>query len=133
MKKNISLETHLPDGQALIEIDYEKMVWVVEQLLDNAVKFTAPGGKVSLSAQLDDNKVWFEVKDTGIGIPPDRVDEIFEPFYQLDGSSTRKYGGTGLGLALVRKIIEAHGTTIQVESQVGQGSAFRFPFFILKM
>jgi ammonium transporter, Amt family len=132
-ERNISLGTNLPEAQAFIEIDAEKMVWVIEQLLDNAVKFTAAGGKVSISARLDDNKVWFEVKDTGIGIPPDRVDEIFEPFYQLDGSSTRKYGGTGLGLALVRKIIEAHGTTIQVESQVGQGSAFRFPFFILKI
>ena len=66
------------------------------------------------------------VSDEGIGIPANRVEEIFEPFHQLDGSSTRRYGGTGLGLALVRRIIEAHGSSIQVTSGEGQGSVFEF-------
>jgi len=66
------------------------------------------------------------VSDTGIGIPKDRMDEIFEPFHQLDGSSTRKYGGTGLGLALARKIIEAHGSLILISSAVDKGSKFEF-------
>jgi signal transduction histidine kinase len=73
------------------------------------------------------------VKDTGIGIRADRQEEIFEPFHQLDGSSTRRYGGTGLGLALVRDIINAHGSIIEVESVEGQGSEFRFPLLVSKV
>jgi signal transduction histidine kinase len=66
------------------------------------------------------------VTDTGIGIPEDRIEEIFLPFHQLDGSSTRRYGGTGLGLALARKIIEAHGSLIHISSIVDKGSRFEF-------
>ena len=67
------------------------------------------------------------VVDTGIGIPSNHTQDIFEPFHQLDGSSTRKYGGTGLGLSLVRQIIEAHGSMLEVESIEGRGSTFQFP------
>jgi signal transduction histidine kinase len=70
--------------------------------------------------------VRLQVRDTGIGIPPDRLREIFEPFHQLDGSSTRAYGGLGLGLALVRRIVEMHDSQIEVKSQAGQGSVFSF-------
>jgi signal transduction histidine kinase len=66
------------------------------------------------------------VCDTGIGIPDDRLTQVFEPFYQLDGSSTRKAGGTGLGLALARRIVEAHGSVIHVYSDVSKGSRFEF-------
>jgi signal transduction histidine kinase len=66
------------------------------------------------------------VRDTGIGIPADRLEEIFEPFHQLDGSPTRRYGGTGLGLTLVRQILDAHGASIKVESAEHQGSTFHF-------
>jgi signal transduction histidine kinase len=65
--------------------------------------------------------------DTGIGIPPHRIEEIFEPFHQLDSSSTRKYGGTGIGLSLVRQIVEAHGSMLEVVSADGKGSTFKFP------
>ncbi len=67
--------------------------------------------------------------DTGIGISPERLSEIFEPFHQLDGSSTRRYGGVGLGLALVKKIVEAHGSAVYVASEVGKGTliAFKLP------
>jgi signal transduction histidine kinase len=70
------------------------------------------------------------VADTGIGIPADRRDELFEPFHQLDGSSTRRYGGTGLGLALVRDILNAHGSLIDFESTAGKGTTFRFPLLV---
>jgi signal transduction histidine kinase len=77
-----------------------------------------------------ENLVIVSVTDTGIGIPSNRVNDIFEPFHQLDGSSTRRYGGTGLGLSLVRQIIEAHGSIIEVQSIEGRGSTFKFPLLV---
>mgnify|MGYP001436914413 CR=1 FL=1 len=113
--------------------DYEKISWVISQLVDNALKFTPQGGRVSVSTNPEgDGRVWVAVRDTGIGIPEDRLAEIFEAFHQLDGSATRRYGGTGLGLALVQKIVEAHQTGVQVTSEVGKGSCFQFslPVFV---
>jgi signal transduction histidine kinase len=72
------------------------------------------------------------VIDTGIGISQERLKELFEPFHQLDGSATRRFGGTGMGLALVRQIIEAHGSVIEVESEEGKGSTFRFPLLVVE-
>lgn len=106
--------------------DEEKLGWVILQLLDNAIKFTQPGGTVRLGAQHTQELVEIYVQDTGIGIPSTRTEEIFESFYQLDGSSTRRAGGTGLGLALAKKIVDAHGSVIRVSSEVGKGSCFSF-------
>jgi len=72
------------------------------------------------------------VTDTGIGIPQERLEEIFEPFHQLDGSATRRFGGTGLGLAMAQRIIEAHGSKINVESILGLGSLFEFSLPVMK-
>jgi signal transduction histidine kinase len=107
-------------------LDEEKIIWVIGQLLDNAIKFTPANGKVELHCERDADKVKVTVMDSGIGIPVERIEEVFEPFHQLDGSSTRKFGGTGLGLALVRKIIEAHGSTIRIRSEINLGSEFEF-------
>jgi len=74
----------------------------------------------------DGDHIKLLVSDTGIGIPPNRIREIFEPFHQLDSSSTRKYGGTGLGLSLAQKILEAHNSSIQVISELSKGSQFSF-------
>ncbi|NMB53561.1 MAG: hypothetical protein GYA15_02570 [Leptolinea sp.] len=109
-----------------VNVDEEKISWAIGQLLDNAIKFTPVNGIVELRCTWDDGAVRVIVKDSGIGIPADRFDEIFEPFHQLDGSSTRRYGGTGLGLALVRKIIEAHGSVIRIRSEINRGSEFEF-------
>jgi signal transduction histidine kinase len=109
-----------------VEADEEKIRWVIFQLLDNAIKFTPTGGQVTVSARGDDQRVQVAVADTGIGIPAERLPELFEPFHQLDGSSTRRYGGTGLGLALVKRIVEAHEGSVSVASTVGQGSTFAF-------
>ncbi len=106
--------------------DEEKISWVVLQFLDNAIKFTQSGGTVTLRTALEDRMVRISVLDTGIGIPETRIDEVFDSFNQLDGSTTRRAGGTGLGLALAKKIVEAHGTMIQVTSDVGKGSCFSF-------
>lgn len=111
--------------------DPQKIAWVIGQLLDNAIKFTPAGGRVVVNLKRENPKlVMISVSDTGIGIPHQRLEEIFEPFHQLDGSSTRRYGGTGLGLSLVREIVEAHGSLIEVQSVEGRGSTFRFPLLV---
>lgn len=90
------------------------------------MKFTPDGGEVSIGARVQDGEVRLSVRDTGIGIPKHRLEEIFEPFHQLDSSATRRYGGTGLGLALVQNIVEAHGSEIKVKSKEGEGTYFAF-------
>jgi signal transduction histidine kinase len=109
-----------------VKADEEKISWVLLQLLDNAIKFTPEGGSIIISAEREGDFARVEVTDTGIGIAPERIHELFEPFHQLDATSTRRYGGTGLGLALVRQIIEAHGSIIRVRSQVKGGTCFEF-------
>ncbi len=106
--------------------DREKIGWVIHQFIDNAVKFTPSGGEIRVELVPNGESVLVRVSDTGIGIPENRLLEIFEPFHQLDSSSTRKYGGTGLGLSLAQKIVEAHDSTIQVSSELGKGSQFSF-------
>jgi signal transduction histidine kinase len=114
-----------------IQADAQKISWVLNQLLDNGIKFTPAGGRVVVTVQREgENLVIVSVTDTGIGIPSNRLNDIFEPFHQLDGSSTRRYGGTGLGLSLVRQIIEAHGSMIEVQSIEGRGSTFKFPLLV---
>ncbi len=124
--RKISLQVILADGLPMVQVDGDKITWVLLQLLDNAIKFTPQGGKVKVDAALEDGLVKVSVTDTGIGISPNRIEEIFEPFHQLDESDKRHYGGTGLGLALVRRIVEAHGTRIKVQSEIGKGSRFEF-------
>jgi signal transduction histidine kinase len=94
--------------------------------LDNAIKFTKPGGQIKLGAQVAGNLVSIYIYDTGIGISQDKIKEIFEPFHQLDGSATRRYEGTGLGLAMAQRIVDAHGSAISVRSKLGEGSYFEF-------
>ena len=106
--------------------DADRVQWVINQLIDNALKFTNPEGEVYLRVLESPGGVMVSVIDTGIGIDPSKFDEIFEPFHQLDGSSTRKQGGTGLGLTLAKKIIEAHGSKLIVSSIPGKGSKFDF-------
>ena len=113
-------------ARSAVKGDAEKLRWVVSQLLDNAIKFTPGGGRVAAGTTLAGERVAFWVEDTGPGIAPDRLAELFEPFHQLDGSATRRQGGTGLGLTLVKMILEAHGTAVSVETTLGRGSRFTF-------
>lgn len=122
----LTLKTSIPASLPKVKVDEEKISWVISQLMDNAIKFTPQKGQITLSAKVDGDFIKVAVTDTGIGIPKDKIPDIFEPFHQLDGTSTRRYGGTGLGLALVRQIIEAHGSIIRVYSREGQGSRFEF-------
>ncbi len=125
-KKKVVLATDCSPDLPMVQGDEEKLTWVLWQLADNGVKFTPAGGQVTVSVDNRDGLVRFAVRDSGIGIPASRLTEIFEPFQQLDGTSTRRYGGTGLGLALVRRIVEAHGSEIRVTSREHEGSEFSF-------
>ncbi len=126
----VHLTQEIPEEPLMVNADEEKISWVILQLLDNAIKFTPEGGIITLKIESLGKYIKVSVVDTGIGIPLGRIPEIFEPFHQLDGSSTRHYGGTGLGLTLVKQIVEAHGSIVNVTSQVKQGTQFDF---ILKL
>ncbi len=124
--KNISVQMLNAGKDISAEGDKDKIGWVLMQLLDNAIKFTPQGKAVGIKLEAEEKTVQVCVFDTGIGIPQERLEEIFEPFHQLDEASTRHYGGTGLGLALAQRIIHGHASTIKVSSQVGVGSVFKF-------
>jgi signal transduction histidine kinase len=125
--KQIDLKSSFTEEVPPVWIDSEKIRWVLHQLLDNAIKFTNPGGHVVVNVINEKEMVLIQVTDNGIGIAPDRLNELFQPFHQLDSSDTRRYGGVGLGLALARRIVEAHGSAIRVKSKLGAGSRFEFP------
>ena len=127
-ESGLDLRFLAPEDVPQVQGDGEKLLWVLNQLLDNAIKFTGNGGQVILGLRPESSTLLMvSVRDTGIGIPEAQIKEIFEPFRQLDGSSKRRAGGTGLGLALVRQIVEAHGSVLEVKSIEGQGSMFQFP------
>ncbi|MFN8412235.1 MAG: ATP-binding protein [Anaerolineales bacterium] len=131
-ERGVTLTVVAAERVPLVQADPEKIGWVLSQLLDNAIKFTPSNGRVTVELKEEGNNlVMVSIADTGIGIPADRMSEIFEPFHQLDGSSTRHYGGTGLGLSLVRQIVEAHGSLLDVQSVEGKGSIFKFPLLIM--
>ena len=130
-ERGVSLNAIIDENLPLVQADMQKIAWVLNQLLDNAVKFTPANGRVVVGVKREgENLVIISVTDTGIGIPASHLQEIFEPFHQLDGSSTRRYGGTGLGLSLVRQIVEAHGSMLEVQSIEGRGSTFKFPLLV---
>jgi signal transduction histidine kinase len=127
-ERGVDLQTRIAENIPLVQADSQKIAWVLHQLVDNGVKFTPSDGCVVVAVTREgENLIIVSVTDTGIGIPAGRLEDIFEPFHQLDGSATRRYGGTGLGLALVRQIIEAHGSILEVQSAEGRGSTFKFP------
>ena len=130
-ERGVSLNVMIDEDVPPVQADPQKIAWVLNQLLDNGIKFTPSGGRVVVTVKREgENLVIVSVTDTGIGIPSNQFNDIFEPFHQLDGSSTRRYGGTGLGLSLVRQIVEAHGSMIEVQSIEGRGSTFKFPLLV---
>lgn len=118
------IELRIEREQDLFKADQRRVKQIVYNLLSNAVKFTPAGGKVILRVWLENNAVIFQVEDTGIGIPENQRTLLFQKFQQLDTSYHRKYGGTGLGLALTKQLVELHGGWIEVESTVDVGSTF---------
>ncbi len=124
-----------PDVPAVVKGDCMRLRQVLVNLLGNAVKFTE-SGEIMLSVAADPiqedgrQRLHFAVRDTGIGIPPEALARLFEMFYQVDASTTRRYGGTGLGLAISKRLIELMGGGVEVESQLGLGSIFRFSVLV---
>jgi len=106
--------------------DAEKVGLILGNLLNNASKFTPPGGQIRVWAEAQDNKLLLAVHDTGCGIPREEWERIFEPFYQVGDSLRRAHGGMGLGLSIARELVLLHGGKIWVDSQMGQGSTFFF-------
>jgi two-component system phosphate regulon sensor histidine kinase PhoR len=124
--KNLEVELAIPEGLPKVRGDANRLQEVLQNLLDNAVQYTPPGGRVAASAAVSDGQVVITVADTGIGIPQAEQSRIFERFYRVDAARSREAGGTGLGLSIARHIVEAHGGRIWVESAVGEGSRFHF-------
>jgi len=126
-EKGIILENRLPDKLPSVMADHVRMAKVFTNLLENAMKFTNQGGKVTVSAKEKEEALEFCVEDTGIGIEKENIDKVFDRFYQADSTSQRKYGGCGLGLAISKHIMELHKRgRIWIESKPGQGSRFFF-------
>jgi signal transduction histidine kinase len=125
-RANVRIEVNLSSDLPPVRVDGRKITWVISQLVDNGIKFTPSGGKVIIRAGGVSDRVWITVEDTGVGIPSARLNELFEPFHQLDGSITRRQGGTGIGLYLCKQIVEAHGSRITLQSKEGSGSTFLF-------
>jgi signal transduction histidine kinase len=123
-RKEINLDLELRQRPSDLHFDQDQMERVVVNLLSNALKFTEPGGSVRLALDVAEGRARITVTDTGVGIPADRLEMIFERFSQADGSVTRRYGGTGIGLAFAREIVHLHGGEITVRSEVGRGSCF---------
>jgi PAS domain S-box-containing protein len=124
-KKNIQIHTAFASDLVQVTLDQQKFKQVLYNLLSNAVKFTDEGGKVEiLTARRDAHYFKLVVKDTGIGIKPEDINRLFTEFEQLDSGASRRHEGTGLGLALTRKLLELHGGSIEVESETDRGSTF---------
>jgi signal transduction histidine kinase len=125
VEKGVELETEVVGDSDVCWMDGEKIYRVYLNLVENAIKFST-GGTIRARASITDGELEGSVVDQGIGIPADRLDDIFHAFTQVDASSTRSYPGVGLGLAICKQLVELHGGRIWVESKVGEGSAFRF-------
>jgi PAS domain S-box-containing protein len=125
-QKRIQLDCRIDPELVEIDIDERRIRQVLVNLLSNAVKFTPENGTVQLQVRGDSfrESLDFSVTDTGIGIAPEHLDKLFQPFVQIDSALSRRYAGTGLGLALVRRIAELHGGSVALESQEGKGSRF---------
>jgi len=142
-KKQVSLSVSSGDDLPKIAGEPVKLRQVLFNLTDNALKFSPPGSTIHLSARRTDldsdddadgfgavlmaaprGAVEFAVRDEGIGMAPDELPRIFDAFYQVDGSSTREHGGAGLGLSIVKRLVDAHGGTVRVESALGEGTTF---------
>jgi signal transduction histidine kinase len=114
------------EGAPPADADPARLAQVLRNLLANAIAHTPPGGSVLLTARGEEGRVAFTVRDTGEGIAPEHLPRVFDRFYRVDGARSREAGGSGLGLSIVKQLVEAHGGAVSAESEPGKGAAFRF-------
>ncbi|MEW5961452.1 MAG: GAF domain-containing sensor histidine kinase, partial [Chloroflexota bacterium] len=125
-EKELDVQTQIPDDFPILIIDSQKLDLIIMNLMHNAIKFTPKGGRVTFAAHVEGDRAVMSVSDTGIGIPADKLNRIFERFYQVQQSLTREYGGIGLGLAITKGMVEVCGGEIHVNSTEGAGTVFTF-------
>jgi two-component system sensor histidine kinase BaeS len=124
--RGLSLTVELSDKLPPVNVDSHRIGQVLRNLLENAIAHTVAGGTITVTARQHEGYVEVSVTDTGEGIPPEDLPNIFERFYRVDKSRTRATGGSGLGLTIAKRLIEAHGCTIKAHSELGKGSRFTF-------
>jgi signal transduction histidine kinase len=122
--RDLQLQVEVNDPELRFHADRERVEQIVLNVLSNAVKFTPPGGSVRIMVSPEADKICVGVRDTGVGIPADKLEAVFEAFYQVEDSRSRTYGGTGLGLAISRQLARAMGGDLTVKSTLGEGSTF---------
>jgi signal transduction histidine kinase len=121
---NHTLTLELQPDLPQIPVDRDRMTQVASNLLNNAVKYSPTGGRITLSTRADGEELHFDVRDEGLGIPPDALETIFERYSRIDSQATKNIQGTGLGLPIVRQIVQLHGGRVWAESELGRGSVF---------
>jgi signal transduction histidine kinase len=124
--KGITLSEEIAEGLPPMEIDPGRVAQILKNLISNAMAYTPEGGRVRVGARKTNGMVELWVSDTGCGVPPEHLPHIFERFYRADPSRARSTGGSGIGLAISRQLVEAHGGKIWADSELGKGSTFRF-------
>ena len=126
-ENQISIHTNIQQDCPILIIE-DDLYQIIFNLVENGIKYNVPGGRLTVTVDRVDENAIVSVKDTGVGIPPESVAHVFERFYRVDKARSRKSGGSGLGLSIVRNMIERNGGSITVESQVGEGSTFTLSF-----
>ena len=124
--RKISLDVDWPADLRRVDVDPKRVGQILRNLLANALRYTPEGGRIRLDAQQESERVVVRVQDTGPGIPAEHLDNVFERFYRVDPSRTRGTGGSGIGLTIVKQLVEAHGGRVAVESAPGRGATFTF-------
>jgi len=131
-ERAIEISLKIGDGLPNVRADLNRLEHIIRNLVHNAIKFSENEGRVIIEAKKKKGMVEICVSDTGVGIPKDVVGHVFDLLYQGDSSASRSFEGTGLGLAVVKEIVEAHSGSVTVESEAGRGSMFRFTLPIFK-
>jgi signal transduction histidine kinase len=122
----IDIVAHSSPDLPAVWVDVDRIGQVFDNLISNAIKFSPTGGQIKITAEPAADFIKFSVQDQGIGIPADKLERVFERFYQVDGSTTRRFGGAGLGLAIVKQIVEAHAGYLTVTSEPNKNTIFSF-------
>ena len=129
-KNSVTMSTDLADNCPILIME-DDLYQIIFNLVENGIKYNRPGGSLHIQATRDGENAVLSIKDTGVGIPEESISHLFERFYRVDKARARKSGGSGLGLSIVRNMVERNGGTISVSSVFGEGSVFTviFPIF----